>query len=65
MANHASSLETPNEHPNYSLRRQFLNILLIASETYFMVTFSVVAKPVFTVAVALTLAKPGAENVTV
>ena len=34
-------------------------------EAYFIVTLSAVIKPLFTVAVVLTLAKPGAATVTV
>jgi hypothetical protein len=57
-------LKTLAAEANYRLPRR----ILIASkmrQTYFIVTFNTVVKPVFTVALVLTLAKPGAATVTV
>jgi hypothetical protein len=41
------------------------SMFYIEARNYFIVTFNTVANPVFTVAVVLTPAKPGADTVTV
>ena len=59
-------LETLATEANYSLLRQFSQSLMYWSpETYLIVTFNAVVRPVFTVALVLMLANPGAATVTV
>jgi hypothetical protein len=59
-------LQTRADETNYSLPRRILMALKCEMrQTYLSVTFNAVARPVFTVAAVLTLAKPGAATVTV
>jgi hypothetical protein len=60
-------LETFADETNYSLPRRILMALKceMRHPLYWSVTFNAVARPVFTVALVLTPAKPGAATVTV
>jgi hypothetical protein len=62
--NQSSLLETFADGTDYSFRQR--NFRCVAHvKTYLSVTFNAVVKPALTVAVVLTLAKPGADTVTV
>jgi hypothetical protein len=64
VANQTSSLKTFADGTNYSFRRQISESVVMA-KIYLNVTFNAVVRPVLTVAVVLTLAKPGADTVIV
>jgi hypothetical protein len=64
VENQTSSLKTFADGTNYSFRRQISESVVMA-KIYLNVTFNAVVRPVLTVAVVLTLAKPGADTVIV